>query len=257
MVALDRPQLLSHPIHAGTAYANRYRYVAPEKPRGRKSTSGENTCRVERPTEEWIPIPAPATVDEDTHRRAQEQLARNSELSFRNNKKHSYLLRCLLTCGSCGLAMHGVTNRSSPQATRRYYQCAGKNTISSARERKCLQTSAKIEELDAAVWDHVKGLMTDPGRLLEQFENYASHASEGEEKERAEAKALKARLKRLAREEGRLIDAYQEEVISLKELKERTQKLAERRKALAYQHEQQARLRRRRWLKTCGPSANE
>jgi site-specific DNA recombinase len=188
---------------------------------------------VERPREEWIPIAAPAIVDEDTHRRAQKQFERNAELSFRNNKRYSYLLRCLLTCESCGLAMHGVTNKSPHQATRRYFQCAGNNPISSARERKCLQTSAKIEELDAAVWDHVKSLMTDPNRLLEQFENYASHASDRKEKERAEAKALEGRLKRLAREEERLIDAYQEEVISLQELKERREKLAERRKALA------------------------
>ncbi len=236
--------ILSHPIHAGTTYANRYRYVAPEKPQGRRARSGENTCRVERPREEWIPIPAPAIVDEDTHRRAQDQLERNAELSFRNNKKYSYLLRCLLTCESCGLAMHGVTNKSPHQATRRYYQCAGKNPISSAREHRCLQTSAKIEELDAAVWDHVKELMADPKRLAEQFENYASLASEGAEKERAEAKALEARLKRLAREDDRLIDAYQAEIISLKELKERREKLAERRKALGDQHEQQARLRR-------------
>jgi site-specific DNA recombinase len=236
--------ILSHPIHAGTTYANRYRYVAPEKPKGRGPRSGENTCRVERPREEWIPIPAPAIVDEDTHRRAQVQLERNAELSFRNNKKYSYLLRCLLTCESCGLAMHGVTNRSLHQATRRYYQCAGKNPISTAREHKCLQTSAKIEELDAAVWDHVKELMRDPKRLLEQFENYANLASEGEEKERTEAKALEAHLKRLTREEARLIDAYQTEIINLQELKERRQKVAERRKAITDQHEQQARLRR-------------
>ena len=68
--------------------------------------------------------------------------------------------------------------------------------------------------------------------------------SEGEEKERAEAKALEAHLKRLAREDNRLIDAYQASIISLQELKERREKLAERRKALADQHEQQARLRR-------------
>ena len=236
--------ILSHPIHAGTTYANRYRYVAPEKPQGRGPRSGENTCRVERPREEWIPIPTPAIVDEDTHRCAQDQLERNAELSFRNNKKYSYLLRCLLTCESCGLAMHGVTNRSPHQATRRYYQCAGKNHISAAREHKCLQTPAKIEELDAAVWNHVKELMRDPQRLLEQFENYASLASEGEQKERTEAKTLEAHLKRLAREEERLIDAYQTEIITLQELKERREKLAERRKALTDQHEQQARLRR-------------
>jgi len=171
--------ILSHPIHAGTTYANRYRYVAPEEPKGRRARGGENTCRVERPRKEWIPISVPAIVDKDTHRRAQDQLERNAELSFRNNKQYSYLLRCLLTCESCGLAMHGVTNKSAHQLTRRYYQCAGKNPISSAREHRCLQTSAKIEELDAAVWNHVKDLMADPKRLVEQFENYASLAKRG------------------------------------------------------------------------------
>jgi site-specific DNA recombinase len=42
-------RILSDPTYAGTAYANRYRYVAPERPRGRGPRSGENTSRKLRP----------------------------------------------------------------------------------------------------------------------------------------------------------------------------------------------------------------
>jgi site-specific DNA recombinase len=37
----------------------------------------------------------PALIDQETYRRAQEQLERNATLSFRNNTRHAYLLRCL------------------------------------------------------------------------------------------------------------------------------------------------------------------
>lgn len=53
--------------------------------------------------------PRDALVDQETWDDAQARLARNVALSFRNNKKHDYLLRCLLTRGACGLAMFGRT----------------------------------------------------------------------------------------------------------------------------------------------------
>jgi site-specific DNA recombinase len=237
--------ILSNPIHAGTTYANRYRYVPPEKPKkGRGPRSGENTCRKQRPEEEWIPIPVPAIVDEETHRRAQEQLERNAKLSFRNNKKYSYLLRCLLSCESCGLAMYGVTNKATArQAERRKYQCGGKDPILSAREHRCTQTPAKAGELEEAVWEHVKDLMRDPDRLLAQFEDFARSASENEEED-AQTKEFEGHLKRLCREEARLVDAYQAGLRELEELKERRKKIARQRKALATQHEQRVRVRR-------------
>jgi site-specific DNA recombinase len=237
--------ILSNPIHAGTTYANRYRYVAPEKPKkGRGPRSGENTVRKQRPKEEWIPIPVPAIVDEDTHRLAQAQLERNAKLSFRNNKKHSYLLRCLLSCENCGLAMYGrIYKATARQAERRIYQCGGKDPILSAREHRCHQTPAKAEELEAAIWNHIKQLMRDPERLLAQFEAFA-HSTPGNEEEDAEAKKFEGHSKRLCREESRLVDAYQAGIIELEELKERRTKVARQREALTTQYEQRARLRR-------------
>jgi site-specific DNA recombinase len=107
-------RILSDPVYTGTAYANRPVFVVPRKPRSTGPRAGTATCRQPRPREEWIPIRVPAIIDESTHRDAKEQLARNSVLSFRNNTRNDYLLRCLLTCRTCGLAMYGVTTYGRP-----------------------------------------------------------------------------------------------------------------------------------------------
>ena len=109
-------RILSDPLYAGTAYANRHVLVAPRRPRSAGPRAGLPTCRKPRPREEWIPIPVPAIIDAITYQDASEQLARNSALSFRNNTRNDYLLRCLLTCRTCGLAMCGVTTQRGRRA---------------------------------------------------------------------------------------------------------------------------------------------
>ena len=237
-------RILCDPTYSGTVYANRYRYVPPERPRLRGPRSGENICRKLRPKEEWIPIPVAPLIDQQTHRLAQTQLKRNARLSFRNNKKYSYLLRCLLSCESCGPAMFGTTYKATDtQPERRYYQCHGKDPILSAREHKCTQRPAKAHELEETVWEHVKGLMRDPERLLAQFEEFARSTAENAQED-AEVKKFGGHIKRLSREESRLVDAYQVGIIELEELEERRTKIAQQRKALRAHYEQRSWLRR-------------
>jgi site-specific DNA recombinase len=231
--------------YAGMAYANRYRFVPPRKPRSRAPGCDENTRRRPRPREEWIGIPVPAIIATETYRRAQDQLARNARLSYRNNTRHTYLLRCLLTCRSCGLRMFGVTQRAEgTRPPRRYYRCGGKDCTCSARERRCPQRMAEAEALEAAVWGHIKGLLSDPEALLARFREMAGHDANGEAGRREEVRKLEAQIKRLEREEGRLIDAYQAEVISLEELGQRRRGVVQRRQGLIKQREQEERLRR-------------
>jgi site-specific DNA recombinase len=236
-------RILSDPIYTGTGYHNRYTFEVPRRPRTHGPRSGERTCRHPRPREEWIPIPVPAIIDEGTHQQALAQMARNSVLSFRNNTRNNYLLRCLLTCKTCGLAMFGITYPAADgQPPHRYYKCHGKDCVARDRERPCPQSRAKVDELDAAVWGHVKGLLNDPATLLEQFEASARQADIEQTNESAEQKKWQGQLRHLGREEQRLLDAYQAEIIELDELKERRQQIALRRQALAAQREQQARL---------------
>jgi site-specific DNA recombinase len=240
--------ILSDPVYTGTAYANRYQYVPAIKPRRRDGArAGGPACRRLKPPDDWIAIPVPALVDQDLAERARAQLARNATLSFRHNTKHAYLLRCLLTCGRCGLAMFGTTHPATPrQAERRYYKCHGKDPIDSARGRICTRRTVTCADLEDAVWGHVVALLQQPERLLAQVEHHARLATEGNEQERAEAQRLAARLDRLGREDRRLVDAYQAGVVTLAELTERRQQLELRRRAIEDQREQHARLRRER-----------
>jgi site-specific DNA recombinase len=235
--------ILTDPVYTGTAYANRYHFVPPQKPRSpRGSHTGENSCRHPRAREDWIPITVPALIDAATYAQAQEQLARNATLSFRNNTKYSYLLRCLLTCKTCGLAMYGTTYKATAtQPQRQYYECHGKDLILSGRDTCCPQRIARAEELEAAVWAEVVRLLQDPAQLLAQFQEFAAAATAGDAAQQEAAQKRDLQLKRLAREEQRLIDAYQAEVVSLAELSQRRQALAERRQILRAEQEQQVR----------------
>lgn len=236
-------RILSDPIYTGTAYTNRYTFVPPRRPRSRGPRTYENTCRRPRPREEWIGIPVPAIIDEQTHQQALEQLRRNSALSFRNNTRNDYLLRCLLTCRTCGLAMFGVTlHATDHQPVYRYYQCHGKDCVVRDRDRRCPRRAVKAEELEAAVWDHVKQLLNDPATLLAQFEAFARQADEATADSRAAEHKWQARLRQLDREEQRLLDAYQAEALDIAELKERRAQIAGRRQVLTAQREQQTRL---------------
>jgi site-specific DNA recombinase len=240
-------RILSDPIYTGTGYHNRYTFHVPRRPRTHGPRSGQPTCRSPRPCEEWIPIPVPAIIDEQTHQQALAQLARNSVLSFRNNTHNDYLLRCLLTCQACGLAMFGVTHHATAGRPQyRYYQCHGKDCVCRDRERRCPRRRVKADELEAAVWAHVEALLNDPATLLEQFEAFARQADAQKTSDRAEERKWEGQLRRLDREERRLLDAYQAEVIDLAELKERRHQIAVRRQLLTAQREQLARLQGQR-----------
>ena len=236
-------RILSDPLYTGTAYANRYVHVVPRKPRSAGPRAGLPTCRKPRPREEWIAIPVPAIIDNDTYQSASEQLARNSALSFRNNTRNDYLLRCLLTCRACGLAMCGVTSSGAGgRRQHRYYICHGKDTLARDRACPCPQPRTRVEELDAAVWGHVRRLLDDPATLAAQFEERAKQAEASETGAHAAGQKCEALLRRLDREEQRLLDAYQAEAIDLDELKQRREQIRGRRLVLTAQRDQEQRL---------------
>ena len=236
--------ILADPIYAGTAYSNRYEYVAAKKPRAvRKPSYSGKGCRKLRPQEQWIAIPAPAIIDQASWDRAQAQLARNAVLSFRNNQKHNHLLRCLLTCGACGLAMYGIVRRSATGVERHIYRCSGKDCVKTARIKPCPRAPVDGDQLERIVWDHVCTLLAAPEQLLAQYQRFTAAVDAASLHEQAADQQAQARLDRLARADRRLLDAYQAEAISLDELRERRAQLAEQRKALEQQQAQQQRLR--------------
>jgi site-specific DNA recombinase len=233
--------IVSDPVYTGTAYANRYEYRAPQKPRNGGQRKAEKICRRLKPREQWVAIAVPDIVSQEIWDLAQDQLARNAQLSFRNNIRHEYLLRCLLTCGTCGLAMYGHSKTSGSGHHQRTYQCAGKDSILSAREAPCPRACVKADDIETVVWDHVVNLLSNPDQLLAQFQRFTSETDVS--RDNMAERQLDARLDRLERTDRRLLDAYQAEALSLEELSERRQHIAEQRRSLEQQQDQQRQLR--------------
>src|SRR3954447_17772841 len=235
--------VLSDPVYTGTAYANRFEYVVPKKVRCRSPRSGERTSRRPRPPEQWIAIPVPALIDQQAWDGVQDRLARNAATSFRHSKRHDYLLRCLLKCGTCGLGIHGCYFPGhGGRPGRRYYRCAGTDPLTTGRDTKCPRARIEADALETVVWDHVVGLLSDPAQLLGQFERFATGSTAAASREEEPMRHLKTRLDRLDRADRRLLEAYQAEVISLNELSQQRRALAEQRRILEQQHEQHRRL---------------
>jgi site-specific DNA recombinase len=106
--------ILSEPVYAGTAYANRFDFVDAKKPRSRKPSYSGKGCRRMRPRAQWIPIPVPAIVDQQLWDRAQAQLARNAQLSFRNT---SVMTICCAACSPAAPAGWRCTAWRAPART--------------------------------------------------------------------------------------------------------------------------------------------
>ena len=115
----------------------------------------------------------------------------------------------------------------------------------SARPTACPSRNIKAEELEAAVWDHVAGLLSDPQRLLARFDHLAATAEAGTARDRAADQQLRARLDRTARADKRLLDAYEAGAISLAELSERRSHLVGERRGLERQQQERDRLRQK------------
>src|SRR5436305_138810 len=94
--------ILRNPSYAGRALSNRTQ-VAPA--RGRKSamlSAGPGISHAPRPEEDWIAVPVPAIVSEQTFAQVQAKLDATQQGAPRNTR-HEYLLRALISFCACRL----------------------------------------------------------------------------------------------------------------------------------------------------------
>jgi site-specific DNA recombinase len=213
--------ILRSPLYKGEALYNRTQLADTRRPRGPRSLKdlrpGNGRGRAARPPEDWIPVRVPALIDLEVWEMAQQQLARNRERAQRNNTKHAYLLRGLLTCGRCGRRLVGMWSR----AGKGRYSCLARYPRSAPWS--CEGRSVGAAKVEAMVWEHVRDLLSNSELLRARYEegqgDPAIDTREEQERER-----LRRKLMAVEREVQRLIDAYQAEVIELPELQTRRQR---------------------------------
>ena len=156
-----------------------------------------------------IPIPVPAIVGEDLFAAVQEQLAENRGRSRAGERGARHLLQGLLVCGRCGYALCGkACRRPSAGGTERaycYYRCSGTEPHRFGGERVCEGRQVRSDMLEAAVWEDVRSLLSDPERLRAEYERRLRRETQGGARE---ARPLAALIKKARCGVSRLIDAF-------------------------------------------------
>jgi site-specific DNA recombinase len=186
-----------------------------------------------RPENDWVEIRLPESlriIDEKTFQQAQKQLAANAAQSTRNNK-NKYLLRQLLECGLCGSPLYG-----SPCHGNLYYVC-GERQRRFPLKRECPAHAVRADFLEKAVWDRVCAALADPRLILSQVEKSRARARDSQVGIRSELKRVEKALSAAKGEEGRLLDAYREEIISMEQLRAQMGKVDDKRQRLAGERE--------------------
>ena len=195
-------RILSNETYKGTWWYGKARYV-----------STEDGVRVhEQPKDDWLGVPFPPLVDEETWERAR-VLRRRRFTRAKRNTKVFYLLQHLVRCSECGLLMgcsantkkavkrNGKLYKYALDPPRRYYKCYGYQTLRlRCRERPMI----RAERLEGLVWDEVKRVLANPDLIVAGIEALNSDDG-GPDEERAR---LERDLQRVQLEEDRAIRLY-------------------------------------------------
>jgi site-specific DNA recombinase len=218
--------MLRNAAYKGTAEYGKTRRVERRprlRPRrGQPEFPRRNNCSRDTRPEERTPIPVPALVDEETFAAVQERLARNREHHGRPAVPGRYLLQGLLVCSRCGRAYYGkgVGGGAGPGRGRRYgyYRCTGTDTNRFGGQRMCNNGMVRVDRLDAAVWEDVRGLLSEPGRIEAEYRRRLSRpGGAGAEDRQAIGKQIAGVKRRIAR----LTEMYEEGFLEREAFRER------------------------------------
>ena len=200
--------------------------------RARGERHGRRAAREDQPAEKWTLIPVPPLVSEETFELAQARLAHNAHFAKRNTKSPT-LLQGILVCRECGYGFY----RSSTRTTNKriyYYRCIGSDNYRHIGGRVCHSRPIRADELDGLVWDEVRRLLEDPALVRAEIDRRLT-ALRTEHPAARRRESLELDLTRAGGAIERLIEAYQEQLLSLDELRARMPTLRKRQSTLRAQ----------------------
>jgi site-specific DNA recombinase len=230
--------MLRNPAYQGTACFQKTTMTPREhvrvtrRLRQRGGVPARPTLLRDRPREEWIEIAVPALISPTQYALAQARLAENRRFAARHTKVPS-LLQGLLVCRSCGYAYYRTSTRTSRRKLF-YYRCLGSDDYRYPEGRRCTNRPVRQDALDALVWDEVIRLLENPSLVRQEIDRRLA-ALRTEHPVAVKRESLVKALTRIRRAIARLIEAYQEDLLSLEELRKRMPPLRQREATAATQ----------------------
>ena len=165
----------------------------------------------------------PAIVEPELFDAVAQQLEENQKRSRQGRRGARYLLQGLLVCQCCGYAYYGKQiSLAGGKGKRRnygYYRCVGTDAHRFGGHRVCCNKQVRQDLLDQAVWNDVRSLLADPGRI--EHELHRRLDPDGDDPQRQTDRKLGAQINKVRRGIARLIDAYGEGLVDKSEFEPR------------------------------------
>jgi site-specific DNA recombinase len=203
--------------------APRQRVTRALRLRGGMTT--RNSANHERPREEWIEIPVPGLIADETFARAQELLHENRVRARRRTIEPS-VVQGLVSCRKCGYALSRTSTRSSARLIH-YYRCIGSDGWRHLGGPVCENRPVRQDLLDQIVWTEVMRLLEEPALIEQELDRRLAVARAADPTKQRE-QTMQRELVRVGKGIERLLTAYQEELLSLEQLRERMPALRQR-----------------------------
>lgn len=225
--------MLKNPAYKGTACYGKtevaQRKKATRLSRKRGGFSPRCSSTKERPMKDWIEIPVAAIISEETFDIAQERLQKNKALSKRRTIEPT-LLQGVLVCRLCGYAYYRTSTRTSKRKIY-YYRCLGSDDYRYTNGRVCESQPIRQDYLDELVWQEIVKLLENPDIIRNEIDKRIKEA-QALNPSRKRKETLNKELGRVRKGIGRLIDAYQDDLLDLSELRQRSSALRKRESTL-------------------------
>jgi site-specific DNA recombinase len=224
---LRNPAYRGRACYGKTELRPRQRITRPL--RKRQGLVSRDSANHERPRQDWIEIAVPALISEETFALAQEQLEQNKRHSPRRTIEPS-LLQGMLVCERCGYALYRCSTRTSARKLS-YYRCLGSDAYRHLRGAVCDNPPVRQDHLDAVVWKELLRLLEDPGVIQEELNRRREAARKADPLKQRE-EMLRREQARLEKSMDRLLNAYQEGLLSLEQLRGRMPELRKQQQAV-------------------------
>ena len=220
---LRNPAYMGRAAFGKTERAERKRITRPLRQKGGYSArSGANR---ERAREQWIELSVPALVSEEAFARAGQRLEENRHFSARNTKEPT-LLQGLLVCGHCGYSLYRTSTRTTKRQAK-YYRCLGSDRYRHLKDPPCPCRPIRVEDIDGLVWAQVTDLLEKPELIRAELERRRQESLQRDPLE-LRKEQLAQELKRVEQQIDKLLDAYQEGLVPLGQLRHRMPELRRR-----------------------------
>lgn len=184
--------------------------------------------RADRPQENWSVVSRPelALVEEDLFNQAQRILQQNKELFHSTGQRQSqrHVFSKLIRCGCCGSSFRRVERRGQ-KGTVVYWTCAGRNA--NGVDYCPNQTKIEESELLISLQEYFFSLLDDRPGIVKRIAAECNRQLYSRGEALLTEKGLRSALSKANRSKQRYLEMYENDIIDMDTLKNKTQELNE------------------------------